>query len=388
MSRYFSYLNSAVKILSQYCGKEPFAIFLRTFFSANKKYGSRDRKKIAHLCYCYFRLGKLEFSASIEDRILTGLFLCSAQPDEILTALKPEWAEKTGLSLDEKFLLLDGGSSITDVFPWKDELSEDVDYEAFCTSFFVQPYLFLRLRPGKEDSVKHRLQKENIPFETLSDFCLFLPNTTKIDTVLDVNKEAIIQDYSSQKIAGLLALVEGGRPSKVWDCCAGSGGKSMMAYDLNSNIKLTVSDVRESILINLKRRFKEAGIRNYTSFRVDLTQPPKNIQNAPFDLVIADTPCTGSGTWSRTPEQLCYFDADKIEEYSALQQKIITHLTTHIKPGGYLLYITCSVFKKENEEVVDFIKEEFPLQEIRRELIKGYDKKADTMFASLFKKMV
>ena len=57
-----------------------------------------------------------------------------------------------------------------------------------------------------------------------------------------------------------------------------------------------------------------------------------------------------------------------------------------LEPEGYLLYITCSVFKKENEEVVEFIKEKFNLHIIKMELLKGYDKKADTMFAALMKK--
>jgi 16S rRNA (cytosine967-C5)-methyltransferase len=57
-----------------------------------------------------------------------------------------------------------------------------------------------------------------------------------------------------------------------------------------------------------------------------------------------------------------------------------------LEPGGYLLYITCSVFRKENEAIVDFIKEKFHLQLVKMELLKGYDKKADTLFAALLKK--
>ena len=58
----------------------------------------------------------------------------------------------------------------------------------------------------------------------------------------------------------------------------------------------------------------------------------------------------------------------------------------HLEPEGYLLYITCSVFKRENEEVIEFIKEKFNPGIIKMELLKGYDKKADTMFAALLKK--
>ena len=111
-----------------------------------------------------------------------------------------------------------------------------------------------------------------------------------------------------------------------------------------------------------------------------------SIFNTQFSIILADLPCTGSGTWSRTPEQLFYFDPQKIREYATLQRKILSNVIDQLEPGGHLLYITCSVFKKENEEQVDFMKEKFLLQEEKSELIKGYDKKADTMFAALLRK--
>ena len=142
---------------------------------------------------------------------------------------------------------------------------------------------------------------------------------------------------------------------------------------------------RDSILVNLKNRFATAGIRNYKSISADLTKPVSKLKNAKFNLILADVPCTGSGTWSRTPEQLYYFDEKKINEYAALQKKIITTVIPHLATGGYLLYITCSVFKKENEEAVNFIKDQFHLELIKMELLKGYANKADTMFAALLR---
>ena len=112
------------------------------------------------------------------------------------------------------------------------------------------------------------------------------------------------------------------------------------------------------------------------------------IRNSGFDFIICDAPCTGSGTWSRTPEQLYFFHSEKIKEYQTLQKKIITNAITYLKQESYFLYITCSVFKAENEEVVEFIQNTFQLTLIKKELLKGYNKKADTMFAALFKKAV
>ncbi|HEY2727132.1 MAG TPA: methyltransferase domain-containing protein, partial [Parafilimonas sp.] len=199
----------------------------------------------------------------------------------------------------------------------------------------------------------------------------------------------VIQDYSSQRIKEFLEIVKLETPDSkisVWDCCAGSGGKSILAYDVLQNINLTVSDIRASIIHNLKKRFENAGIKNYKSFVADITNSQLQIVNSEFDLIICDAPCTGSGTWSRTPEQLYFFQSKKIEDYATLQQKIVSNGIKLLKEQNHFLYITCSVFKAENEDIVKFIQEKFQLILIKNELLKGYNKNADTMFAALFKK--
>jgi len=386
LSRFYSYLNSAKAILQQYGGEEPFSSFLKKYFATNKKFGSKDRKQVSHLCYCYFRMGKAGMDEPMEERILTGLFLCSEKPNDVLENLKPDWNVKAGERLEKKFSMLNAQCSMLNVIPWVEELSDGVDHEKFCESFFIQPDLFLRLRTGYEAAVKNKLKDSVIGFESVSDNCLALANASKIDEVIELNREAVVQDYSSQRVAELFSLVRPGRSDQVWDCCAASGGKSIMLHDYYPEVDLTVSDKRESIIVNLKKRFKDAGIKNYKSFVADLTASEFGLRSSDFNLIICDAPCTGSGTWSRTPEQLFYFEKEKISHYAALQKKIISNIIAHLKPGGFLLYITCSVFKKENEEVVDFIKQEFHLQLVKMELLKGYDKKADTMFAALLVK--
>ena len=388
MSRYHSYINSTKDILSIYKGDEPLSSFLKKYFSANKKFGSKDRKQISNLCYCFFRLGKVVMNTSIEEKILTGLFLCSDKSNEILAALKPEWNEKYELPLNEKLLMINSSVLISEIFPWKEELSEGIDHENFCRSFLIQPDLFLRLRPGKEKVVMQKLKQAGIDFKIISDTCLALPNASKIDEVVELDKEAVIQDQNSQRAGELIKSEVLNLKSKisVWDCCAGSGGKSIMLYDINSKINLTVSDTRESILANLKKRFSNAGIRDYKSITVDLSQNKSEIKDLKSEIIIADVPCSGSGTWSRTPEQLYFFQERKIEEFSALQKRIVSNAIVQLQPGGSFVYITCSVFKKENEEVAMYIKENFNLQLKQMEILKGYDKKADSMFVAEFEK--
>lgn len=387
LSRFHSYINSAQEILNIYKGEEPFASFLKKYFSANKKYGSKDRKHVSQLCYCFFRMGKIVMNTSFEEKILTALFLCSDKPNEILAAFKPDWNDKCDHPLDEKLLIIDYPLLVQDIFPWKDELSEGVEHEKFCRSFFVQPNVFLRIRPGKRGSVE-KLENADLNFQTVDENSLAFANAMKFENIVDIDKDVVIQDLNSQRTGDFIQsqILNFRSQIEVWDCCAASGGKSIMAYDIDPKIDLTVSDVRESILINLKKRFQRAGIKNYKSFVADLTNNQQLI-NSNFELIICDAPCSGSGTWSRTPEQLYFFKVEEIERYSALQKKIVSNIIPHLKPDGSFIYITCSVFKKENEEVVEFIKHNSDLQLTQMEILKGYDKKADSMFVAVFRKL-
>lgn len=389
MRHYHSYLRSSVQILEQYRGEEPFSNFLKTFFSANKKFGSTDRKHVTQLCYCFFRTGKSAPGLTKEERILLGLFLFSTEPNDILNDLRPEWNEKASLSLEEKenFLTTLYPLDIKDefildqVFPWPGELSTGIDHLAFCKSFFIQPGLFLRSRPGKKNLILEKLEKEGIASEVMSN-TIILPNLSKISALLDLDREAVVQDLNSQRTGEFFPLPGA---HTVWDCCAGSGGKSIMAFDMDPTIELTVSDKRESILANLKKRFKQAGIKKYKSFVADLTEKPSE-KAGDYDLIICDAPCTGSGTWGRTPEQLFYFDFEKVKTYATLQRKILSHIYGNLRPGGQIVYITCSVFRKENEEVVEFMQNALKLEIVRMETLVGYDKKADSMFVCQSKK--
>jgi 16S rRNA (cytosine967-C5)-methyltransferase len=212
-----------------------------------------------------------------------------------------------------------------------------------------------------------------------------------------------VQDYNSQRISEFLEVaghslrkesnIAGTRSSilKIYDCCAASGGKSILAYDYLRPIDLTVSDVRKSILVNLEKRFSVAGITNYSAFVKDLTviNPKPETQNPKpktFDLVICDAPCTGSGTWSRTPEQLYYFRKQRIGHYRDLQLSILSNVVNLLNQNGFLLYITCSVFREENENVIEYINQQEDVELVKMELLRGYDKRADTLFAALLQK--
>ncbi|RZL42456.1 MAG: RsmB/NOP family class I SAM-dependent RNA methyltransferase, partial [Pedobacter sp.] len=131
-----------------------------------------------------------------------------------------------------------------------------------------------------------------------------------------------------------------------------------------------------------------AGVKKYHKKELDLLKNNDQIlHHYAFDGIILDAPCTGSGTWGRTPEMLTFFEEPKINQFSAIQKAIVANVVKYLKLGKPLIYITCSAFAEENEEVVKHITENFPLELESMELIKGYEQNADTMFvARLIKK--
>ena len=391
MSRFHSYISSASKIISTYGPGKPLAIHIRSFFAADKKFGSKDRKAIASLCYYYFRTGRAFKKNTIEEKILFGLFLCENKSNELLRFFRPDLDENTALTLTEKISLLK--MAVINIFPFVNELGEDIDRHFYTLSFLTQPKIFLRIRPGKKKTVLDKLKDASINFELLSDECLKLENNIAADKILLFNKEVVVQDMNSQKVLNYLEkkpnffTVTGKITS--WDCCAASGGKSILLYDkLKGNIELTVSDIRENILLNLRKRLQQAGVNISNNFITDLSASTGLPAEKKFSIIICDAPCTGSGTWSRNPEQLYFFDKKMIETYAGRQQSIVSNIIPHLKKGGLFFYITCSVFKRENEEVTGFIKEKFSagnnLQLLQMDYLKGYENAADTMFVAVF----
>jgi 16S rRNA (cytosine967-C5)-methyltransferase len=379
------YLQSAVAIVETYNGDIPLATFLKHYFSANKKFGSKDRKYITHLCYAYFRLGHAAKDRSVPDAIKNQLLLSDQASN---------WQE-----------LFDNSSipeiNLDTIFPFVGELSDEIDKNAFITNHFIQPDVFLRVRPGREEKMINALQQAGIGFHAMSKNTLAVSAGTKLDGVAQLNSDYVIQDYSSQQVAYFFKIIASvlGNPQlesrnpnpvttiSIWDCCAASGGKSILAKDIFGEVDITVSDIRESILQNLKKRFQQAEIFNYKSSICDLTKTiDSRLKIEDYDLVICDAPCTGSGTWARTPEQLYFFKQEHIDRFQQLQQQIILNTIDAVKNGGYYLYITCSAFKKENEDQLAFIEANSTLQLVEQQLIKGYILHADTMFAALFKK--
>lgn len=328
-------LKTFLRILEEYPAETPLSKFLPGFYRQNKQMGSTDRRVAGRLIYNYFRLGRALPNVPAEERLMVAEFLCNAQSNSFIQHFKPDWAACIGFETDEKLKLVEKtypNFKLDDVFPWANVLSDGIDRNAFLRSFFIQPDLFIRVNEPFDQLVKGELNKASITFRDEGKGCLALPNGTRLEIVISNPRWYEVQDKSSQQTADYF------KPQKWdawWDACAASGGKSLLLHQLEPNIKLVVSDIRESILANLDERFRAAGLLKYQKKQMDLTQNvDQELYNYTFDGIILDAPCSGSGTWGRTPEMISQFDTHKIEFFQRLQKTIAGNVIKYLKPDS------------------------------------------------------
>ena len=393
MSAYYhSYQSTASSILGSFSFKESFPVYLKKFFKQHKKYGSRDRKIIADLCFGFFRIGNAASAHSLIDQMVMGYFLTHDFDGGYLAFANPSLVDKIGETIDVKVEIIREqfkGFQLAELFPCHASVSADIDQHDFALHHLRKPSFFLRVRPLKRDKVLAALKAASIPAKLVGDIAIRIDANVDVEKLIDLDVDAVVQDISSQKTINLLADLPA-HPTSIWDACAGSGGKSIMLADRYRKVGLYVSDIREEILEELERRFKLAGIVAQKLFCTDLQHPmstqvaKSNLPEGGVDLIVADVPCSGSGTWGRTPELLRSFDQTMISEYQFMQKSIVSRLPPQLKPGGHLLYITCSVFKEENDEVVDYIEQSLGLGLVRKEMISGINEGGDHLFAALF----
>jgi len=376
-------LTTVESILRQYAYDQPLHRFLAQYYRQNKQMGSKDRRTASRLIYNFFRLGKALENQNLETRLTVAEFLCNTETNSFISYFKPDFEELIHLSLNEKLAIVKHqfpDFNLPDIFPFHEKLSETVDKEAFYKSFFVQPNLYIRMQRGKEKQIIRLFEDAGVAFEHINNQTLALPNGTKLDQIITDKGIYEVQDVSSQKVG---EFFKPQKWDKWWDCCAASGGKSLLLHDEQPDIKLLVSDNRETILQNLRERFFLAGITDYQRKVLDLTQNQDSLlHDYQFNGIILDAPCSGSGTWSRTPEMISQFTDSKLKFYTDLQRKIAANVVKYLKVGKPLIYITCSVFESENEEQVNWLCEKFGLKLESQQLIEGYRTKADTLFVA------
>lgn len=159
-----------------------------------------------------------------------------------------------------------------------------------------------------------------------------------------------VQDLGSQLILATVGIAPGGR----WlDACAGAGGKTLqLARLVGPGGRVDALDIRPAALAELRRRVARAGLAHVAT--------PAQPAAEGYHGVLVDAPCSGSGTWRRAPHLKWTTTPAQIDRAAVTQRALLHQFSAHIRPGGRLIYATCSLSRRENEDVVAAFGAEHP----------------------------
>jgi len=247
---------------------------------------------------------------------------------------------------------------------WLTELQSIKEVEALCRANNNEPPLTIRVNPLKSDreSLKKALEAQGYAssLTELSPFGLVIEKKENIfKTDPFANGLFEVQDEGSQ----LVTMLTGAKPGElVIDACAGNGGKSLFLSGLMKNRGIVLSyDLSPAKLLNLRRRAGRAGAFNIKTVTTD----ELNEYNEMADCIFIDAPCSGMGVFRRNPDSKWRLTINDIKQLAAKQREIINEYSRLVKPGGRLVYVTCTISRDENEEIVyGFLKENDDFQKI------------------------
>lgn len=330
----------------------------------DKRWGSRDRAFVAETTYdivrwkrLYAKIANVKEPFSRDD--VWRLFAVWAT----LKGIKlPEWkyfentpTRKIKGYFDELSKVRKYRESIPD---WMDEIGLKELGETIWTNEIAalnkQAEVILRvntLKTNKND-LKLKLESEDIYTQFIEGYPAALKLTKRANVFsTEVFKMGWfeVQDASSQLVADFLDVKQG---MKVVDTCAGAGGKTLHLASLMQNKgQLIAMDIYESKLKKLKKRAKRNGVHNVSLKVLDSTKPIKKLYNK-ADRVLIDAPCSGLGVLRRNPDAKWKLEPEFLIRIKAIQQDILCNYSKMVKPGGKLVYATCSVLPSENQNQI------------------------------------
>ncbi len=233
------------------------------------------------------------------------------------------------------------------------------DTEKLLNANNEKPYLTLRINAIKTNpqEFKNLLQQVNLKFRPGK----FLPEFVQLQNLTNITAWEYfvkgyfnIQDESAGLAVRLLAVAPG---MNVLDMCAAPGGKTAYLGSLmNNQGSITALDRYEGRLKLVRKNNERLGLTCVTTIESDALE----FESKPFDRVLADVPCSGSGTLSKKPDIKWKKDIFDLRRMSEIQLKLIAKASTLVKPGGVLVYSTCSIEPEENIEVVKKFLESHP----------------------------
>ena len=331
----------------------------------DKRWGSRDRGFIAETVYEIVRYKRLyaEIANVKEPFDRDNLWRMFAVWATLKGIKLPDWkyfestpTRKIKGRFDELSKTRKYKESIPD---WIDDLGvEELGESAWAKEIEMQNEqadVILRvntLKTNKKD-LQLKLQSENIETEVIPNY----PSALKLIERANVFKtEAFkngwfeVQDASSQLVADFLDVKPG---MKVVDACAGAGGKTLHLASLMENKgQIIAMDIYESKLKKLKIRARRNGVHNIELKVIDSTKPIKKLYGK-ADRLLIDAPCSGLGVLRRNPDAKWKLQPEFIENIKKVQSEVLEKYSKMVKPGGKMVYATCSVLPSENQDQVE-----------------------------------
>lgn len=192
-----------------------------------------------------------------------------------------------------------------------------------------------------------------------------------------------VQDEGSQRVAGLVQAKPG---DLVIDYCSGSGGKTLaFAPRMKGRGQIYLHDVRVRVLQEARQRLRRAGIQNAQC--LEPGHPQFKALRHKCDWVLADVPCSGTGTLRRNPDAKWKIDREMVVRLAALQREIVNEALSFLKPGGRFVYATCSLLPEENQNQAEYFLAAHALEMEGEPLfLLPEEGGADGFFAAVFKK--
>ena len=349
----------------------------------DKRWGSHDRKFVAETIYEIVRWKRLyvEIAEVREPFDRDNIWRIFAVWAVLRGYNLPDWKyfEETPVRrIKGRFDELTKTRKFKESIPdWMDELGVKELGETIWTKELAaqneQAKVILRVNKLKTTKEKLRalLMDLNIASEFHADYPDALILTERANVFLtDAFKDGLfeVQDASSQLVAYFLDVKPGMR---VVDTCAGAGGKTLHLASLMENKgQLIAMDLYESKLKQLKIRAKRNGAFNIEPRVIESTKTIKKLHEK-ADRVLIDAPCSGLGVLKRNPDSKWKLQPEFIENIKKIQAEVLENYSKIVKPGGKLVYATCSVLPSENQEQI----QHFLTTEIGKEFTFVQDKK-------------
>ena len=199
------------------------------------------------------------------------------------------------------------------------------------------------------------LQAQGLPAEQhpIVPDCILLQNGS-VTAIPEFHKGHFYVQDAAAKLSVLAADPRKGQ--QILDVCAAPGGKSFAAAIFSGGAEITACDLHEKKLVRIQQGARRLGIDGITVRAMDARQPCPEF-NERFDLVIADVPCSGLGVIRKKPD-IRYKDPAELAGLPEVQSAILRNVSSYVRPGGTLLYSTCTILPEENDEVVTAFLEE------------------------------